>query len=133
RCPARLRVIDSSLANPRSLAKDGSAHSGRTGGPTRRFPGLTGSTFAPACRLVVHLHQLGDAEALHAVEEVALHLLDGRHLEHVARDVARRGVGDRADDALDDRDEERAHGEIVGAEAEEQPGAGRSRGPWPTY
>src|SRR5439155_13546803 len=49
RCPSRLRVIDSSLANPRSLAKDGSAHSGRTGGPTRRFPGLTGSTFAPAC------------------------------------------------------------------------------------
>ena len=48
-CPSRLRVIDSSLANPRSLAKDGSAHSGRTGGPTRRFPGLTGSTFAPAC------------------------------------------------------------------------------------
>src|SRR5207302_1492072 len=45
------RVIDSSLANPRSLAKDGSAHSGRTDGPPRRFPGLTGSTFAPACSL----------------------------------------------------------------------------------
>src|SRR6266849_4233566 len=69
--------------------------------------------------LVIHLHQLDDAEALHAVEEVALHLLDGRHLEHVARDVARPAVGDGADDPLDRGDEERADGEVVQPEPEE--------------
>src|SRR5207245_1701067 len=95
RCPSRLRVIASSLANPRSLAKDGSAHSGRTGGPTRRFPGLTGSTFAPACSLAEPREEgagEGGAPAGLLVLEVDVDTLPGHDLAHACRPAVQFGV-----------------------------------------
>src|SRR5262249_54576686 len=76
-------------------------------------------------RSVVHLHELEDAEAAHAVEEVALDLLDGRQPEHGARQRPHRGVRHRPDDALHHRDEEGSHRQVVETEAEQHDGAER--------
>src|SRR2546427_1660127 len=68
---------------------------------------------------VIHLEQLDQSEVLHAVEQVTLHFLDRTHRRHVARDGARGRIRDGADDALDHRNEERPHREVIEAEAQE--------------